>query len=160
MTKKILNPNNKKFWKLRITLVFFFFLSFGAIPANAKMEGLSWQIVRIIDAGTFEVIIPDWPVNTNHAAVHLIIENKYKLPRLLKNASGSCGREYDAAVKALQYVQDVISKSKEVSFANPEGLDELMQGKTREINADVIIDGQSLKDLLQSKDLIRYYWCI
>ena len=151
---------NKKFWSLRIFLALVFLLGLGAIPANAKIYGSTWKIVRVIDAGTFEVIIPDLPVNANHAAVYLIVEKKLKLPRLLKGALESCGREYDAAVKAQQYVQELIAKAKEIGFSNPVGLEDVMNGKTHEITADVIIDGQSLYDLLKKKDMVRMYWCL
>ncbi len=151
---------NKKFWTLRIFLALFFLLGFGVIPANAKIYGSTWKIVRVIDAGTFEVIIPDLPVNANHAAVYLIVEKKLKLPRLLKGALESCGREYDAAVKAQQYVQEIVNKAKQIGFGNPKGLEELMRGETHEITADIMIDDKLLNDLLKEKNFIRYNWCI
>jgi len=163
MNKIISSDINKKFWSLRIFLALVFLLGLGAIPANAKIYGSTWKIVRVIDAGTFEVMIPEMAGNPASLIVHLAIEDKLRLPRLLSEDVRDlayCGRERDWAVKDQQYVQELIAKAKEIGFSNPVGLEDMMNGKTHEITADVIIDGQSLYDLLKKKDMVRTYWCI
>jgi micrococcal nuclease len=145
---------------LRPILAFFLFLS-AANPALASPgEGgrYQWQVIGVIDGDTLKVHLPGLPMELQPVKVRV---RGIDTPEL----KGKCASEKVAAKKAGAFTRNVVERAN--TAKRPIHFSRIDWDKYGgRIDADVLVDGRSLADILVSAGLAKRYdggkrggWC-